>query len=122
MKNNKSNKNRKMPNTAYYVIVVAIMVIINFFLLPRLAQEKVVEQTYDQFISESEEKKIEKVNVLDTSIEYKLRDDDKIYTVRKFEYGEDRDLINRLYANGAEIKRVSEKMEGMELTVEDQTK
>ncbi len=110
MKNNKSNKNRKMPNTAYYVIVVAIMVIINFFLLPRLAQEKVVEQTYDQFISESEEKKIEKVNVLDTSIEYKLRDDDKIYTVRKFEYGEDRDLINRLYANGAEIKRVSEKM------------
>ena len=64
MKTNKSNKNRKMPNTAYYVIVVAIMVIINFFLLPRLAQEKVVEQTYDQFISESEEKKIEKVMIV----------------------------------------------------------
>lgn len=106
--NNKSKK--KIPNTAYYVIVVAIMIIINFFLLPRLAKEKVVEQTYDQFISQTEEKKIEKVNVLDTSIEYKLKDDDKIYTVRKFEYGEDRDLVNRLYENGAEIKRVSEKM------------
>lgn len=104
------NKKRKIPNTAYYIIVVAIMIIINFFLLPRLAKEKVVEQTYDQFISQTEEKKIERVNVLDTSIEYKLKDDDKIYTVRKFEYGEDRDLVNRLYENGAEIKRVSEKM------------
>ncbi|WP_054252285.1 ATP-dependent zinc metalloprotease FtsH [Neofamilia massiliensis] len=106
----KNNNKKKIPNTAYYVIVVAIMIIINFFLLPRLAQEKIVEQTYDQFISQSEEKKIEKVNVLDTSIEYKLKDDDKIYTVKKFEYGEDRDLVNRLYENGAEIKRVSEKM------------
>lgn len=106
----KKNNKFKLPNTAYYVIVVAIMIIVNFFLLPRLAEEKVVEQTYDQFISQSEEKKISQVSVLDSTIEYKLKNDDKVYTVRKFEYGEDRDLINRLYNNGAEIKRVSEKM------------
>ncbi len=103
----KDNKN-KLPNSALYIGVIILMILVNFFVLPYFTQEQINEVTYDKFISHTQEGKIEKADVLDRLIKYKLKGDEQIYSVQRFEYGEDSDLINRLYEQNVEFGRVSE--------------
>lgn len=103
MKNNK-----KMPNTYFYLIVIGIMILINFFVLPRFTQEAVIEESYDTFINETVSGRVDDVQILDRKIRYSIENSDDIYEVQKFEYGEDGDLIKRLYENDVEFERVSE--------------
>lgn len=103
MKNNK-----KMPNTYFTLIVIGIIFLINFFVLPRFTQDTVIDESYDTFMSQTVNGDIEKVEILDKRIKYTLEGDDNIYSVQKFEYGEDGDLIKRLYENNVEFERVSE--------------
>lgn len=100
--------NWKIPNAAYYVGVAVIMIIINFFVLPKLAEEKVVEKNYNEFISQTVEGKVDKVELHDKYITYTLKGDKGLYSVRKFEYGEDGNLIDRLQSNKVEFKRVAQ--------------
>ncbi|NLD17102.1 MAG: ATP-dependent zinc metalloprotease FtsH [Tissierellia bacterium] len=102
-------KNTKMPNSYFYLIVIGIMILVNFFILPRFAKDSVTEVSYDTFISQTDNGEIEKAEILDKRIKYTLKEDaDNIYSVQKFEYGEDGELIARLHQNGVEFGRVSE--------------
>ncbi len=102
-------KNTKMPNSYFYLIVIGIMILVNFFILPRFAKDSVTEVSYDTFISQTDNGEIEKAEILDKRIKYTLKEDaDNIYAVQKFEYGEDGELIARLHQNGVEFGRVSE--------------
>ncbi len=102
-------KNTKIPNSYFYLIVIGIMILINFFILPQFAKDTVTEVSYDAFINQTDNGEIEKAEVLDKRIKYTLKEDsDNIYAVQKFEYGEDGELISRLYRNGVEFGRVSE--------------
>lgn len=102
-------KNTRIPNSYFYLIVIGIMILINFFILPQFAKDTVTEVSYDAFINQTDNGEIEKAEVLDKRIKYTLKEDsDNIYAVQKFEYGEDGELISRLYRNGVEFGRVSE--------------
>lgn len=103
MKNNK-----KMPNTYFTLIVIGIIFLINFFVLPQFTQDTVIDESYDTFMSQTVNGAVEKVEILDKRIKYTLEGDDNIYSVQKFEYGEDGDLIKRLYENNVKFERVSE--------------
>lgn len=101
--------NIKMPNSYFYLIVIGVMILINFFILPRLAKDSVIDVSYDTFINQTNAGEIEEVDLFDKRIKYKIKGDkDNIYSVQKFEYGEDGDLIPRLHANNVKFKRVSE--------------
>lgn len=101
--------NIKMPNSYFYLIVIGVMILINFFILPRLAKDSVIDVSYDTFINQTNAGEIEEVDFYDKRIKYKIKGDkDNIYSVQKFEYGEDGDLIPRLHANNVKFKRVSE--------------
>ena len=47
-------KNTKMPNSYFYLIVIGIMILVNFFILPRFAKDSVTEVSYDTFISQTD--------------------------------------------------------------------
>lgn len=101
--------NIKMPNSYFYLIVIGVMILINFFILPRLAKDSVIDVSYDTFINQTNAGEIEEVDFYDKRIKYKIKGDkDNIYSVQKFEYGEDGDLIPRLHAYNVKFKRVSE--------------
>lgn len=72
-------------------------------------EKEVVENSYDTFIEQTLNGEIQAAEVLNNEIKYTLNDDnDTIYSVRKFDLGEDGELVKRLYENGVEMKRVSE--------------
>lgn len=104
----KKNNKRKAPNSIFYLVVIGIMILINFFVLPNFAQEQVEEVTYDIFMNQTSEGKIDTAEILDRKINYTLKDEDAIYSVQKFEQGEDGELIQRLHSNGVKFGRVSE--------------
>lgn len=104
----KKNNKRKAPNSIFYLVVIGIMILINFFVLPNFAQEQVEEVTYDIFMNQTSEGEIDTAEILDRKINYTLKDEDAIYSVQKFEQGEDGELIQRLHSNGVKFGRVSE--------------
>ena len=56
-------KKPKKPLIYYYVIVMAILLLVNFLLMPWVAQNRVQEVDYGTFISMTEEKQIQAVQV-----------------------------------------------------------
>lgn len=100
--------NFKMPNSYFYLIVIGVMILINFFILPRFAKDTVTNVSYDTFINQTEAGEIENVQILDKRIKYTIAGNDDIFSVQKFEYGEDGNLIPRLHENGVNFERVSE--------------
>lgn len=107
----KKNDSRmpQIPNSYFYLGVIGIMILINFFILPRFTQDPVTEVTYDVFIRDTEAEKIDKVELFSKRIKYTVKgEENTIYAVQKFEYGEDVGLIPRLYQSGAKFERVSE--------------
>lgn len=104
------NKDNKKPFTFYYILVILAMILINFFLLPKLNEREVVEVSYSKFISQTDNGEIDKVEVKDSTIAYTLKKDKNhtVYETKKFDSGEDGQLIERLYDSGAEFARVTQ--------------
>lgn len=104
------NKENKKPFTFYYILVILAMILINFFLLPKLSKKEVLEVSYSKFIEQTDNEEIDKVEVKDSTIAYTLKKDktNSVYETKKFDSGEDGQLIDRLYKSGAEFTRVSQ--------------
>ncbi len=95
----------KKPNTSVYITIILLLILVNFFMLPKFMQDPVKEVSYNTFVTQT--KNIKKAEILDREIHYTLKDDDEtIYSVKKFEYGEDRQLVDRLQEAGVTYERV----------------
>ncbi|NLY20846.1 MAG: ATP-dependent zinc metalloprotease FtsH [Tissierellia bacterium] len=106
---NDGNNKRKKPMIYYYIGVIIVMFLINFFIWPRMAGEQVElkEVTYDVFLDSLDEKNIKEAFVGDTEINYTLiGEEENLYKVVKFDPIEDTDLIPNLKASGAAFGKV----------------
>lgn len=90
----------KKPMIWYWVIAIAIFMLLNLFVFPRIMQHSVEEVGYDTFIQMMENKKIGSVEVESTQITFTNKDETKYYKTGLLD---DPDLVNRLYESGAKF-------------------
>lgn len=107
----KEVKRPKKPLIFYYLIVFIIIMVLNFIFVPWFTERSIEEVDYGTFISMTEDKKIDEVDIETKSnvIYFTGKDDKKVY---KTAMVSDENLTERLYKSGAkfsgqEIKQTS---------------
>lgn len=115
-------ENQKKPLIYYWLIALAVMFVINWLVLPMLANNTVQEVSYNVFLDELGAKNIDQVQVNEDVIYYSLKEDtneepqtmifpgqqqhEMLYcTVRM----QDNMLVDRLYAAGANFSAIEPK-------------
>ena len=93
-------KKPRKPLIYYYVIVLIILLLFNFLLMPWMAERRVQEVGYDEFIEMTENEEIGQVQINegDNEIIFTDRDGARIY---KTGMVEDPGMTERLYESGA---------------------
>ena len=93
-------KTPKKPLIYYYALALLILSLLNFFVMPWLAEKQVKEVDYGTFMTMTEDKDIGQVEVQENQIVFTNKDNTKIY---KTGVMNDPDLIERLHASGAQF-------------------
>ena len=93
-------KNPKRPMYFYYGIVLIVLLLINTFLMPYMAERQIKEVDYGTFMSMTLEHEIGKVDIESNQIVFTNKDESQIY---KTGLMNDPNLTDRLYESGAEF-------------------
>ena len=93
-------KTPKKPLIYYYALALLILSLLNFFVMPWLAEKQVKEVDYGTFMTMTEDKDVGQVEVQENQIVFTNKDNTKIY---KTGVMNDPDLIERLHASGAQF-------------------
>ncbi len=93
-------KNPKRPMYFYYGIVLIVLLLLNMFAMPYLAERQVQEVDYGTFMQMTEKHEIGKVEVEQNQIVFTNKDESKIY---KTGIMDDPQLTQRLYDSGAKF-------------------
>ena len=108
----KEVKNPKKPLMYYYLIALAVIMLLNAIVFPRIRDAAVKEVPYNVFMQLTEEQKIELVQIESNQILFTQKDDSMVY---KTGVVDDPNLTERLYAAGADfrtdIERISSPLE-----------
>ena len=96
---NEIKKPRK-PLAFYYLIVLAVLFVINFVLMPYMEERSIKQVDYGTFMTMTEDKEIGKVEVQDNQILFTDKAESQIY---KTGVMDDPGLVDRLHASGAEF-------------------
>lgn len=100
-------KNTKKPIILYYIIALAVLILLNMFLFPVFLESQVTEVDYGTFLSMLEAKEIHTAQVEKDYIYFTTQGETpKIYKTVTFD---DENLVNRLYEAGCSFDRVVEK-------------
>ena len=94
----KEVKSPKRPMIYYYIIVLAVLLALNFWIIPWLVQQQVQETDYGTFMDMTESGEIGRVEIESNKIIFTNKDETEIY---KTGLMEDPGLIDRLHASGA---------------------
>ena len=96
----------KKPLIVYYLIVLAVLLLFNFFVFPAMTGTHIEEVDYGTFHNMVEEKQVSKVQLEGETIYFTDKSDTPVqYETTRFE---DPDLVNRLQESGCEFGRVAE--------------
>lgn len=95
----------RKPLLFFYGIVMAVLLIFNMVIMPKLAQSQVKEVDYGTFISMTEEKNVGSVKIDDNQILFT----DKEKNVYRTGLVDDPDRTQRLYESGAKFSKEIEK-------------
>ena len=93
-------KTPKKPLIYYYALALLVLSMLNFFVMPWLAEKQVKEVDYGTFMTMTEDKDVGQVEVQENQIVFTNKDNTKIY---KTGVMNDPDLIERLHASGAQF-------------------
>ena len=95
-------KPSKKPLVYYYLLTLAILLLLNATLFPSMNKSRIENVTYDVFMSMTDEKQIDQVEIRDDQILFTDKDG-KIYeTVAT----EDAGRTQRLYDSGAKFQQI----------------
>ena len=87
------------PMIIYAVVALVVMILLNSLMLPAIGKMSIVQASYDEFLTELDEKNVDQVDLSQTTIEYTLKDTPgKVYQTGRISYfGE----VDRMYRAGA---------------------
>ncbi len=97
----KEVKTPKKPLYFYYIIALCILMAINFLALPHMLESRIKEVDYGTFMSMTENKEIDKVEIQDNRIVFTAKNDKN--TVYETGIINDLGLVDRLHGAGAEF-------------------
>ena len=95
-------KPSKKPLLYYYTLALLILMLLNATLFPLIHQKQVQSVTYDVFMSMTEEKKIDSVEIRDDQIYFTDKDQNIYQTVSTDDPGR----TQRLYDSGAKFQQI----------------
>ena len=98
----KEVKAPKKPIISYYVIILAVMLIFNFFVMPGIAKSRIKNVYYNEFMDMTLNKEIGKVEVQQNQNQILFTDIEE-KNIYKTGIMDDPDMINRLYDSGAKF-------------------
>lgn len=93
-------KSPKKPLIYYYVVFTLVLLLVNFLMVPLLAQRKVTEVDYGTFMSMTESGEIGQVQIQDNQIVFTDKENEHVY---KTGLMNDAGLTERLYDSGVEF-------------------
>ncbi|MGN1030595.1 MAG: ATP-dependent zinc metalloprotease FtsH [Butyricicoccaceae bacterium] len=93
-------KSPKKPLAFYYLIVLVVVFLLNALVMPYFMQRQIEEIDYGTFMSMTEQRQIEQVEIQDNQIVFTAKDRDTIY---KTGLMDDPGLVERLHQSGAEF-------------------
>ncbi|MCD8019826.1 MAG: ATP-dependent metallopeptidase FtsH/Yme1/Tma family protein [Clostridiales bacterium] len=88
----------KKPWVFYYIIALAVVIFLNFLIIPIMESRQIEEVDYGTFLDMINEKNIGLVNIEDNQIVFTDESEENIYKTGVLN---DADLVNRLYEAGA---------------------
>ena len=94
----------KKPLFVYYLIVLAVIVLLNLFLFPKLVEQQVTSVDYGTFLTMLSDKTVSKVELSDDDI-YFVGKDGELYSTTTFQ---DVNLVDRLQEAGCEFGQVKQ--------------
>lgn len=94
-------KPNKKPYIWYWVIAIALFVVLNMFVFPNVLQRTITEVSYDTLIEMAENQDIGSVKIDSNKIIFTNKEDSESF---KTGIIEDPQLVDRLYKSGAEFK------------------
>lgn len=97
----KEVKTPKKPLYFYYIIALCVLMAINFLALPNMLESRIKEVDYGTFMSMTENKEIDKVEIQDNRIVFTAKNDKS--TVYETGIINDLGLVDRLHSAGAEF-------------------
>lgn len=97
----KEVKTPKKPLYFYYIIALCVLMAINFLALPNMLESRIKEVDYGTFMSMTENKEIDKVEIQDHRIVFTAKNDKS--TVYETGIINDLGLVDRLHEAGAEF-------------------
>ena len=92
-------KRPQKPLMFYYAIAMGIILLFNLFAMPAIMEHRIIETDYGTFMSFTEQKQIDKVEVQDNKILFTVKNEEN--TVYKTGIMNDPGLTQRLYDAGA---------------------
>lgn len=95
-------KPNKKPYIWYWVIAIAVFILLNMFVFPNFMQKSVTEVGYNTLIEMAENREIGLVNIDSTQITFTNEEETEYF---KTGLMEDPALVDRLYESGAEFKK-----------------
>ncbi|MGN0585073.1 MAG: ATP-dependent metallopeptidase FtsH/Yme1/Tma family protein, partial [Ruminococcus sp.] len=94
-------KPNKKPYIWYWVIAIAVFILLNMFVFPNFLKHPVTEVGYDTLLQMADEHDIGSVNIDSTKITFTNKEETEYF---KTGLMEDPWLVDRLYKSGAKFK------------------
>lgn len=101
MNNSKKKQDKKQPLYIFYIMAIAIAILIQFIVLPQVRKENVKEVTYDEFLGMLDEKKVDKFQEEQYEYKFTLKGEGNEKQTFKIGKWNDPDLTKKLIDSGA---------------------
>ena len=115
LRNHKPDREKK-PIYVYYLIAVAVILLLNIFVFPALQEGRIEKTDYSTFLAAVDAKKVSKAEVQDSLIYYTIEKDGR-ETLYKTARMEDPYLVDRLYKGGTRMEAVSNQGQNLLLSL-----
>ncbi len=102
----KIEQNPKKPLFYYYGLVLLVVLVLNAFIFPSMAESKIVQTDYKNFLSQIQSGVVRSVQIDETQIRYTAVDSAGKETIYNTGKVDDPALVNRLYDAGVEFSQV----------------
>ncbi len=93
-------KKPQKPLMFYYAVVMLVIMAFNLFAVPAIAERQIIEKDYGSFMTLTEERKIDKVEIQDNKILFTVKGEKQVY---KTGLMNDPGLAERLHDSGAQF-------------------
>ncbi len=104
-KNDNNNDNKKKQPYYFFLIAIAVIILVQFLIIPLTSKDKVKEVRYDEFLAMVDEGKVGEIEEKNYYYKFKLKDDKEGKNLYKVGKWNDEELTKKLIDKKVKFKR-----------------